>query len=218
MGRRPARCSRFQKNKPFIKSRYCRGVPDPKIRIFDCGHKKAGVDHFPFVAHLVSDEKEQISSCALEAARVACNKYMIKFAGKETFHIRTRCHPHHVIRQNKMLSCAGADRLSTGMRHSYGKPMERAARIAIGQCIISVRSKDQHANVVIEALRRAKFKFPGRQKILRSTKWGFTQWDRADFVAGRQNKWLQADGNLVKYVPAHGRLRSEEHTSELQSP
>ena len=218
MGRRPARCSRFQKNKPFIKSRYCRGVPDPKIRIFDCGHKKAGVDHFPFVAHLVSDEKEQISSCALEAARVACNKYMIKFAGKETFHIRTRCHPHHVIRQNKMLSCAGADRLSTGMRHSYGKPMERAARIAIGQCIISVRSKDQHANVVIEALRRAKFKFPGRQKILRSTKWGFTQWDRADFVAGRQNKWLQADGNLVKYVPAHGRLTAKNCNKGRYAP
>ena len=83
------------------------------------------VDQFPFVAHLVSDEKEQISSEAMEAARVACNKYMIKTCGKDGFHIRTRCHPHHVIRQNKMLSCAGADRLSTGMRHSYGKPMGR---------------------------------------------------------------------------------------------
>lgn len=130
---------RFQKNKPFIKSRYCRGVPDPKIRIFDCGAKKAGVDFFPFVAHLVSDEKEQLTSCALEAARVCCNKYMIKYAGKDSFHIRIRVHPHHVIRQNKMLSCAGADRLSTGMRHSYGKPMERAARVSIGQvgcCVV----------------------------------------------------------------------------------
>ena len=53
-------------------------MPDPKIRIFDCGNKKASVDQFPFVAHLVSDEKEQISSNALEAARVACNKYLIK--------------------------------------------------------------------------------------------------------------------------------------------
>ena len=108
MGRRPARCSRFQKNKPYIKSRYCRGVPDPKIRIFDCGNKKASVDQFPFVAHLVSDEKEQISSNALEAARVACNKYLIKNCGKEAYHIRTRAHPFHVIRQNKMLSRAAA--------------------------------------------------------------------------------------------------------------
>ena len=27
MGRRPARCYRMQKKKPYIKSRYCRGVP-----------------------------------------------------------------------------------------------------------------------------------------------------------------------------------------------
>ena len=209
MGRRPARCSRFQKNKPFIKSRYCRGVPDPKIRIFDCGNKKAGVDVFPFVAHLVSDEKEQITSCALEAARVACNKYMIKECGKDGFHIRVRCHPHHVIRQNKMLSCSGADRLSTGMRHSYGKPMERAARIGIGDPIMSVRSKDPNADAVVEALRRAKFKFPGRQKILKSTKWGMTQWDREEYVKGRKEKWLSASGNLVQYVPAHGRLTAK---------
>ena len=44
MGRRPARCLRIQKNKVYIKSRYCRGVPDSKIRIFDCGAKKTGKD------------------------------------------------------------------------------------------------------------------------------------------------------------------------------
>ena len=32
MGRRPARCYRYCKNKPYPKSRFCRGVPDPKIR------------------------------------------------------------------------------------------------------------------------------------------------------------------------------------------
>jgi len=181
-------------------------VPDAKIRIYDCGNKKASVDMFPFVAHLVSDEKEQLSSNALEAARVACNKYLIKKAGKEAFHIRTRVHPHHVIRQNKMLSCAGADRLSTGMRHSYGKPMERAARIAIGQVIVSVRAKDIHEEAVIEALRRAKYKFPGRQKILKSTKWGFTEWTRKEYVNGRKNDWLVPDGNGAKYIRAHGPL------------
>ena len=59
---------------------------------------------------MVSMEKEQISSEALEAARVACNKYMVKTAGKESFHLRIRVHPWHVLRINKMLSCAGADR------------------------------------------------------------------------------------------------------------
>jgi large subunit ribosomal protein L10e len=202
----PARCCRFQKNKPYIKSRFCRGVPEPKIKIFDCGHKKASVDAYPFVAHLVSDEKEQLTSSALEAARISCNKYMIKYAGKDTFHIRVRPHPFHVIRQNKMLSCAGADRLSSGMRGSYGKPMEMAARIAIGQIIISIRSKDAHGPVVIEALRRAKFKFPGRQNVMRSNKWGFTKYEREDYSRGRKEGWLAVDGNGAKYIAKHGRL------------
>jgi len=60
MGRRPARCYRYCKNKPFIKSRFCRGVPDAKIRIFDIGDKSASVDTYPFVAHMLSDEREQV--------------------------------------------------------------------------------------------------------------------------------------------------------------
>ena len=88
---------------------------DPKIRIYDAGKKKYGVDEFPFAAHLVSVEKEQISSETLEAARVACNKYMVKNAGKESFHLRIRVHPWHVLRINKMLSCAGADRCAAAL-------------------------------------------------------------------------------------------------------
>ena len=61
MGRRPARCYRYCKNKPYIKSRFCRGVPDAKIRIFDIGDKTASVDTYPFVAHMLSDEREQVS-------------------------------------------------------------------------------------------------------------------------------------------------------------
>lgn len=56
-------------------------------------------------------EKENITNEALEAARIACNKYMVKFAGKEAFQLRIRVYPLHVPRPNKMLSRAGADRL-----------------------------------------------------------------------------------------------------------
>ncbi|XP_077028627.1 large ribosomal subunit protein uL16 isoform X1 [Agelaius phoeniceus] len=174
MGRRPARCYRYCKNKPYPKSRFCRGVPDPKIRIFDLGRKKAKVDEFPLCGHMVSDEYEQLSSEALEAARICANKYMVKSCGKDGFHIRVRLHPFHVIRINKMLSCAGADRLQTGMRGAFGKPQGTVARVHIGQVIMSIRTKAQNKEHVVEALRRAKFKFPGRQKIHISKKWGFT--------------------------------------------
>ena len=52
----------------------------------------------------------QLSSEALEAARIAANKALTKFCGKDGFHLRVRAHPFHVLRINKMLSCAGADR------------------------------------------------------------------------------------------------------------
>jgi large subunit ribosomal protein L10e len=198
MGRRPARCYRYQKNKPYIKSRYCRGVPESKIRIYDVGNKAAPVDLFPFVAHLVCDEKQQISSEALEACRVAVNKYLTKHIGKDAYHIRMRAHPFHVLRANKMLSCAGADRLSSGMRHSYGKPIGVAARVNIGQILVSVRAKDANEKHVIEAIRRGKFKFAGRQKILKSLKWGFTKYPREEYVAKRRNGELSSDGNQVK--------------------
>jgi large subunit ribosomal protein L10e len=202
----PARCYRFQKNKPYIKSQYRRGVPDAKIKIYDSGAKRTNVDLFPSVAHLVSCEKEQISSCALEAARVSCNKYLVKATGKEGFHLRCRAHPFHIIRQNKMLSCAGADRISSGMRGSFGKPMELAARVEIGQILLSVRTKDGHQKHVLEGLRRAKFKFPGKQKIVVSRNWGFTSYDRLTYIQGRQEKWLVPDGITVKYIREHGRL------------
>merc|ERR1712244_164362 len=180
-GRRPARCYRYCKNKPYPKSRFCRGVPDPKIRIFDLGRKKARVDEFPLCVHLVSDEYEQLSSESLEAVRICAHKYLVKNCGKDTFHLRMRPHPFHVVRINKMLSCAGADRLQTGMRGAFGKPQGLVARVNIGQTVMSVRCKDQHKAHVIEALRRAKFKFPGRQKIYISSKWGFTKFEKEDY-------------------------------------
>lgn len=208
MGRRPARCYRYCRNKPYPKSRFCRGVPDPKIRIYDLGRKKASVDEFPLCIHLISNEREQLSSEALEAARICANKYISKMSGKDSFHMRVRVHPFHVIRINKMLSCAGADRLQTGMRGAFGKPTGTVARVDIGQILMSIRTKDSNKAVVIEALRRCKFKFPGQQKIVVSRKWGFTKLDRADYEEARAAGRVIPDGCHVKYVTEHGPLAS----------
>jgi ribosomal protein L16/L10AE len=55
-------------------------------------------------------------------------------------------------------------RLQTGMRGAFRKPQGTVARVNIGQPIMSIRSSDKYKAAVIESLRRAKFKFPGRQK------------------------------------------------------
>jgi len=206
MGRRPAQCYRYCKNKPYPKSRFNRGVPDPKIRIYDLGNKKASVMDFPVHIVMVSDEYEQIGSEALEAARISANKYMAKVCGKESFHLRIRCHPYHVTRINKMLSCAGADRLQTGMRGAYGKPNGLVARVNIGDPILSIRCKENNKKQAFESLRRSKMKFPGRQKIYVSKNWGFTKFRTEQFGELLRDGKLFPDGNNVQYKGGKGPL------------
>ena len=98
----------------------------------------------------------------MEAARIAAHKNMVKFVGKENFHLRCRTHPFHVFRINKTLSCAGADRLSGGMRQAWGKSYGKGSRVWIGKLLFSMRCKPDGVKFAVEALRRAKNKYPGR--------------------------------------------------------
>jgi len=74
------------------------------------------------------------------------------------------------------------------MRGAWGKPYGTVARVNIGQIILSVRCKDANSAVVMEALRRARYKFPGRQKIIVSRKWGFTNVNREDYLKLKDEK------------------------------
>ena len=47
-----------------------------------------------------------------------------------------------------MLSCAGADRLQTGMRGAWGKPNGTVARVNIGQILLSVRTRDHRMSTI----------------------------------------------------------------------
>ncbi len=208
MGRRPARCYRYQKNKPYPKSRYNRGVPDPKIRLYDGGKKKSQWDDFPCCVHLVSKEKEMISSESLESARIAANKYMTTKSSKDAFHMRIRPHPWHTVRINKMLSCAGADRLQQGMRQAFGKPYIKTARVGINQVLISIRVKPQNVEIAKEALNRARFKFAGRQIVFASRRYGFTEHVMSDFKRLQADGQIEGDGVGVKVLPIHGPFKN----------
>lgn len=94
------------------------------------------------------------------------------------------------------------------MRGAFGKPNGLVARVKIGQVLMSIRTKDSNKHVVIEALRRAKYKFPGRQKIIVSNKWGFTKLTREEYVVERAEGRLQPDGCYVKYLAEKGPLKN----------
>ncbi|XP_007459956.1 PREDICTED: 60S ribosomal protein L10-like [Lipotes vexillifer] len=96
--------------------------------------------------------------------------------------------------------------LQTGMRGAFGKPQGTVARVHVGQVIMSIRTKLQNKEHVIEALCRAKFKFPGRQKIHISKKWGFTKFNADEFENMVAEKRLIPDGCGVKYIPNRGPL------------
>ena len=80
------------------------------------------------------------------------------------------------------------------MRGAWGKPYGTVARVNIGQVILSIRCKDANAPVIQEALRRARYKFPGRQKIIVSKKWGFTNVNKEDYLK------LKAEKRVIQCV------------------
>ena len=208
MGRRPARCYRVIAGKPFPKSRYNRGVPDAKIRAYDIGYKKGAHDAFPIHVCLVSKELEQISPEALEAARVAANKQLMIKCKKEGYHLKMKLHPWNVVRINKMLSCAGADRLQTGMRGAYGKPYGKVARVDIDQIMMSVRTTEEHIETAKDALRRAGMKFPGRQKVYVSRKMGFSDLTHQEYLKANREGKIKGDGSYCRIRSMRGPLKN----------
>lgn len=93
------------------------------------------------------------------------------------------------------------------MRGAFGKTYGKAARVDIGQILISVRCKDDKSHHAVEGLRRAKFKFPGRQKIHVSHKFGFTKFLREDYAKYKAMGRLQKNGVDVKWLSSRGPLQ-----------
>jgi large subunit ribosomal protein L10e len=60
-----------------------------------------------------------------------------------------------VIRENKQATGAGADRVSDGMRQSFGKIVGTAARINKGERLFTAYCEVDQADAVKEAYRRA---------------------------------------------------------------
>jgi large subunit ribosomal protein L10e len=58
----------------------------------------------------------------------------------------------------------------------------------------------------IEALRRAKFKIPGKQVIVKSEKFGFTNYTEEEYRKLKGDGRIIPDGSNVKEITIHGPL------------
>ncbi len=152
--------TRFSKYKQLS---YVRSRPVCKVVRFDVGDV---AKTFPLTLHLISKSNLQIRDNAIESARQTCNRLLEKTLGKTGFRFMTRIYPHHVLRENPLAAGAGADRLSTGMAHSYGKCVGVAAQVKAGKPLFTVHIGKENVTVARQALKRASYKVPCKCSII----------------------------------------------------
>ncbi|MEI6292764.1 MAG: 50S ribosomal protein L16 [Methanomicrobiales archaeon] len=163
MVRKPGKMYRNISKRAYTRRKYMGGVPGSKIVQFEMGNLSS---EFPLETHLIINEACQIRHTALEAARIAVNRRLMKEVGRMNFHFKIRVYPHHVLRENKQATGAGADRVSEGMRLSFGKAVGTAARVDSKQKIFTVYTTLQYVDKVKDALRHGGYKLPSPTHII----------------------------------------------------
>ena len=80
--------------------------------------------------------------------------------------LRIHKYPHNILRENKQATGAGADRVSQGMRLSFGKNVGTAARVQKNDVIVSVQTTAEKYAAARDSLRKAGMKFQSPTTIL----------------------------------------------------
>jgi large subunit ribosomal protein L10e len=158
---RPYTRKSAKRKKAFIKT-----IPANKIVKFNMGNmKEHNTGGHKFEVKLISTERVQIRDNALEACRQLVNKQLDK-AIPGNYYFIVKVFPHHILRENKIAAGAGADRLSSGMRHSFGVTMGRAAIVVPGKELFFISCPDEKsARAAKVALAKVKPKVPCKSKI-----------------------------------------------------
>jgi len=145
----------------FYNKKFAPGAPNPKVARFTTGKYR---DDYDYMFKLISEGRVQIRHNALEAARVAASK-KVALVGEENFLLKVVTYPHLVLRENKMIATAGADRLQEGMRKAFGKPIGLAARVGIGSTVLELSLKAENMEKGKEAMKAAATKLPMKTRV-----------------------------------------------------
>ena len=151
-----------QRTKNFIKA-----APTQKISKYNMGNRQFyDQNKFDTIIRLVSQIKVQIRDNALEAARQTISREL-DIAIQNQYYFEVKVHPHHIIRENKMLTGAGADRMQTGMTKSFGKTIGRAAMVDPNQTInLIATTGEKQIKAIRVVLEKIKAKLPCKTKIV----------------------------------------------------
>ena len=152
---KPASMYREISKPAYTRREYVTGVPGSKIAQHNMGNLQSDPDDYQVHISLHVEEEVQLRHGALESARLSANRHLLQEIGQENYKMVLRKFPHHVIRENKQATGAGADRVSDGMRQSFGKPVGTAARIGADEPVFTAYCRPEDADIVKEAFRRA---------------------------------------------------------------
>src|SRR3989344_1605292 len=153
----------FTRKSSVKSTAYIKTVP-PKIDTnFSMG--KDDLSKFKHRLTLVSCEKAQLRQNAIESCRQYLHKELDeKFTNQYFFRIFP--YPHHIQRENRMLTGAGADRMQTGMQLSFGVSMNIAAILKPEDKIFLIAVPNEKAVIFTrEILNKIKAKLPCRTRI-----------------------------------------------------
>ena len=152
MAKNPGRMYRKITQHAYTRREFMGGVPGNRILQYESG---VATGDFPVTLTLIAEERGQVRHTALESMRQTAVRALDAGIGRENYHLQVRVYPHHVLRQNKQASGAGADRVSMGMRLAFGKAIGTAARVEAGQALLQVRVTPKGVAAAKEAMRKA---------------------------------------------------------------
>lgn len=145
----------YTRKSKYRKKNYVRASPNNHIVKYEMGTHK----DFPVIVQLITQEDFQLRHNAAEAARKTALKLLETRLGKNFF-FKLRFFPHHILRENPLASGAGADRMSTGMKMSFGKPVGVAAQCPKGKVLAEIHCERKDIPIATHALKRFQYKIP----------------------------------------------------------
>ena len=151
----------YTRKSKYRKKNFIRAVPTNKVIRYDMGEL---TKRFKCKVELQVKEPIQIRHNALESCRQIINRNLIRHIGSE-YYLKLNVYPHQVIRENKMLTGAGADRMQTGMQRAFGSPTGVAARLRKKQTVFSVKVDKENIDHAKAALKKAMPRMPGQFSI-----------------------------------------------------
>jgi len=151
----------YTRKSKYKKYSFIKAVPVNRIVRYHMGDVKK---KFTYQLHLVSKQAIQIRHNSIEATRQVVNRRLTKLLNKD-YYFNVRLYPHHVLRENKMLTGAGADRMQTGMQRAFGKAIGLAAQVKKNQEIFTIKVDKGSVDKAKVALKLSFPRLPGQFRI-----------------------------------------------------